>query len=342
MPTYTVGTSSRDYSTLQSAEDAVDAVLTADWVFNLYNDSEFTATGNILTYLGHSGSFFTIFQAATGQSFKDGSGFATNPMQYDASKGVAIRATSGSYYTLVDMSAQGRIKFIGLQFKSSSNNVSIFTGSFTGSEDYQILQDILAENGNGVFGSINGANSRAVNVSTYFRSEPNASGAHYGITLALNAKAYNCQMVIDSAITPSNGNGLAYRTSYSSTSVIQNCAAINFFAPASATGWDTTASKNNAATNSSGLPGTANQHSITYTSTSPFTDATGTTYDLRPVAATVLDGNGSKEATEAPNDIIGTVRASACTIGTRELVSVASSFPPVPAAWSPLFSLITM
>jgi hypothetical protein len=71
------------------------------------------------------------------------------------------------------------------------------------------------------------------------------------------------------------------------------------------------------------MPGANAQHSVSYTSATPFTDGAAATLDCRAIAATALAGNGAKDATNAPNDISGTVRATACTIGVWELAAAA-------------------
>lgn len=129
---FTIGL--RDYSTVQAWEDALPAnLVTGDTIQigSMYNDSEFTATANILTIAGKTtNSTHTItLTAAPGQSFED---TQTNPCVYDSTKGVGIRLSSGSYKTLV-LTALANVFFSRIQFKTNvaSGNIVLDTAFTT-------------------------------------------------------------------------------------------------------------------------------------------------------------------------------------------------------------------
>src|SRR5262249_25313543 len=96
--TKTIGTSGRDYSTVQAWEDALPANLVTDGnsqVGQCFNDSEFTVAGDILTISGETtdASHTITITTGSGQSFRDNAGVQTNALLYNVSNGVGLRAT---------------------------------------------------------------------------------------------------------------------------------------------------------------------------------------------------------------------------------------------------------
>ena len=86
-----IGTASRDYSTLQAWEDAAPAnLVTADqvWKGECYNDSTFTA-GVTISGITTDATRYIWLTAAAGQSFAD---HPENALDYNAANGVAISA----------------------------------------------------------------------------------------------------------------------------------------------------------------------------------------------------------------------------------------------------------
>lgn len=89
VPAQSIGTSSRDYSTLQAWEDDIPFTPYGGYIGECYNDSEFTAGVEIAGHATSSGNFITL-TAAAGESFMDDPSAASNPLYYDQSKGVGI------------------------------------------------------------------------------------------------------------------------------------------------------------------------------------------------------------------------------------------------------------
>ena len=97
-----IGTTGRDYSTLQAWEDACPAnLVTADqiWKGECYNDSEFTAKV-VISGQTTDATRYVWLTAAAGQSFQDHASARTNPLVYDQSKGVGVRGGPDSLVTL--------------------------------------------------------------------------------------------------------------------------------------------------------------------------------------------------------------------------------------------------
>src|SRR5690606_36615708 len=92
--TVTVGTSGRDYSTLQAAWNALPATLDDDYVFELYADSEFTDGLSTVSPARTMGAYTLTIRPAPGQGFRDHANRLTNALRYNASNGVGISTDS--------------------------------------------------------------------------------------------------------------------------------------------------------------------------------------------------------------------------------------------------------
>ncbi len=307
--TSSIGTSSRDYSTIQAWDDDCPSDLVSDdkiWRGEGYNDSEFAAfTAGSVT---QDATRYKELTTATGQSFSDNAGVRTNALRYNVSNGCGIRGTA-NYSGLLASSGLG--KFSGWQVKNDG------TGAVAGppiagpSECRNLLLD-----GNT---SILGANTTylAINVLAVSRSAGGLAflcNSNYG---GGTATFIGCAAVRPSDVSSASSTGFH---SNAGSAVLISCATFGFATPASASGWNTTDSKNNATDAASGLPGSSNQHSVTYSASTPFTQAaSSSSLDWRPISSTSLDGNGFLDATNAPNDISNSARPSSPTIGVWEL-----------------------
>lgn len=314
--THSIGTASRDYSTLQAWEDACPAnLVTADqiWRGECYNDSEFTvASATMLTIAGETtdSTRYVELTVATGQSFQDNA--RTNALTYNQTNGVGCRSTA-DYSTLVTTTVS-YVRISRIQFKVSSGS---HAGGVTALATGCIAKDIFiytsstsASGGLRIQGT---ADNCVVFVAV--------AGGSATILLASAAKAIGGGIA---RTTDQAASGTGYTTSYGSN-VIQSCFSFGFTTCASASGWDTTNSKNNGTDAPSGFPGsTGNQYSIPYTATTPLTQAGVTGLDLRSIAATTLAGNGFLDATNAPNDISGYARPAGPTIGHWQIATTSA------------------
>ena len=136
MPTKTVGTNSRNYSTLQAAADSLPASLVTDgnsYILDLYNDSEFSASGNLLTLSGHTtdATHTITIKAATGQAWYEHADALTNRFAYDQSKGVGIKMT-GTLNTAI-INSIPNVTYDGLQVKCTNTNAQAFNANSTSS-----------------------------------------------------------------------------------------------------------------------------------------------------------------------------------------------------------------
>lgn len=315
--TKTIGTSSRDYSTLQAWADALPAnLVTADqeWIGECYNDSEFlkTTSGTFLSITGHTtdATRDIILRCATGQSFRDNASVNTNPLKYDQSKGVGIQITA-DYSTLISI-LNDYVTLDGLQIKNTKGGTDcvLMSGVYAG----RTVKNCIVDNsGNG--GSKHGVYMYSSTSST-FNTVCIQRGTSNAFYLGDGGKARYC-----TAIKPSDGfaAGSGFAGAYNN-SLALSCASFGF-----GTGFDsnyTDASCGYNGTDKASAPGSNNKTSITYNSTSPFVSGTGTTLDATPIGGTNLAANGFYDASYA-TDIKKYTRANPPTIGCWEIVSAA-------------------
>lgn len=306
--THSIGTASRDYSTLQAWEDACPAnLVSADqvWRGECYNDAEFTA-GVTIGGTTTDATRYIELTAATGQSFQDHATVRSNALTYDQSKGVGIKITAG-YSTCIDAGGL-HVRISRLQLLTTAGGTAPIVSGF------DVLKDCYLECRTGGRACIERliAGSFAINVVF------NARGGAWACQLVANtATLIGCTAVVPTDVVASQN---AFdETGAGSSRVMQSCAIFGFVAPVgSSASWGGSSGFN--ATNvSSGLPGSSNQHSVTYSQVTPFTDADKDSLDLRAIASTALAGAGLYDGTNAPSDVSGYTRLNPPTIGAWEL-----------------------
>lgn len=281
------------------------------WQGQAYNDSEFSVAGTVLTVAGSTANstHYKELTTATGQSFMDQAGVRTNLLAYNVSNGVGLKKTSS--YGGVVSSDEDYFRMSRVQINNSSANGRVLTT--TAFPTGNIFKDIICTWPGVVEGIGAGSAAILINIVGY-----NRGTAGNGFILRASSQAIGCSIIRNSS---NSAAGTAFVSSYSNN-IIQSCASFGFTTCASASGWDTTNSKNNGTDAPSGFPGsTGNQYSIPYTATTPLTQAGVSGLDLRSIAATTLAGNGFLDATNAPNDISGYARPAGPTIGHWQIAT---------------------
>lgn len=319
--TKSIGTTGRDYSTIQAWEDACPADLTvADqiWRGECYNDSEFVTAGTVLVMGGITtdSTRYPELTAATGQSFIDHASVSSNARKYDASKGVGLRS-SGIYTYAVDNGlGVSYARFSRLQFQRGSNaGWSVYQENSTDNDWNQCIFE-------GGETRVSGGGTRIRN--SLIISDKGATG----LRLKYGADAYNCTVVWPSDVSNTGTTGIV---SNDSGNIVQNTAVFGFATASSGT-FDTTNSKNNATDLGSIVGASGNQVSKTYAN--QFQNTTTASRDFRPKAGADTIDNGTTDSTNAATDLIGTSRpsGSAYDIGAEEYVTVGgggSSIVPI-------------
>lgn len=332
--TKTIGTSARDYSTIQAWEDALPANLVTDGnsqVGQLFNDSEFvnsTASTAICTISGETtDSTHTItLTTGAGQSFRDAAGVQSNALAYNQANGVGIKLTGHSSNGILVQA--NFVTISNLQISNSGTNYTDFLLRLFGSNGAAgncVFQQ--KQNGYGLSPIVLGPTlSNPSNL--LFNSVVICVGGGAGITIGNDGLMFvaNCTIV-----KPSNdagfGTGVALKTNigghYGGLNKSVNNAIFGF---ASFTDDVTNfGSSGNGCTDlaSTTVPGSSNQVSKTYSS--QFQNTTVASADFRAKPGADVLNNGATDTTDIPGatDIVGTSRpqGAAWDIGAWELVS---------------------
>lgn len=294
--TKSIGTSSRDYSTLQSWEDACPAnLVSADqiWKGECYNDSEFSA-GVTISGQTTDSTRYVWLTAAAGQSFQDNANVRTNALAYSVANGVGITSSTAQNY-VVDASSQ-YTRIDRLQVKTTTwgsyKGNSCLSAAATGVvvRDCVLQQTLTNTSYPGRPMNFGGLSSVAANV-VAIQHATNSSAVSVVSTVTLR----NITAV---AVSANSAAGVSL--SYFGGS-IQNQAVFNFASAYSGTNggtisyWGTDLSS----------VGSGSNHQTSLTFANCFEN---TSTDFRLKVGSPLIGTGNTDATNAPNDISGTAR----------------------------------
>lgn len=322
MPTTTVktiGTATRDYSTMQAWEDACPAnLVTSDeiWKGECYNDSEFTAS-IVFSGITVDATRYPWLTTASGESAFDDS---TNPLTYDQTKGVGVSTSGFSTnkqldcnvsYTLVEKLQFKFVKSGGYQTQAMTMTV------FSTIKDCLVDADVDSYAGTNYVLNLNsyyGANeAKAINVLIIMRRDNASSNVCQYFRIA-GGIALNCAAVSPTGLTNApTGNQFG---ASASTATAYNCLSLNSggndFVGTFAN------SDYNATDEASGAPGANSTHSLTYAD-----EVVSTTADWKLKSGATSIAAGNTDATDAPNDIFGTVRGTttAGDVGPHEFVA---------------------
>lgn len=314
----TIGTSSRNYSTIQAWENACPVNITAAgtneiWRGECYNDSEFLVAGTVLTVGGITtdATHYLHLLPAAGHSFIDYAGAAGLPLRYDQSKGVGIRCT-GTYSKIID----------SLQEYFVIENMQIRSDSASGNTNIYVCRGDNSTYRNCIFewhqpiGPFPSSHPPTFINCVIVRLSVNQTGQIFSGPI----KFYNCTIVRPSDLGLSSSTGVFLNlTSFYPT--VKNCAIFGpfgtpFFAGtlASYTDSDYNASSESAAS----MPGSNNQGSLTFAD--QFEVVTNTNRDWRPKSTGALVENATRDQTNTNDlDILNAARSiTVPTIGARE------------------------
>lgn len=274
------------------------------WTMEMYNDAQFTEENTSILGMTVGSVGYIILKTAAGQSAFD---TAANPLVYDQSKGVGWLGVTG--YNNHITNGVDYTQMEGIQFKrtTSGSGVAAFNqGAFANQRIRRCLVDNVRAHSSFIMASGKVINSIVIN--------RHATTA-LGMALSYGGGAINCGCVVPSSIT---ANGTAYtKGGGAGSETLDNCYSFGFTNAVSAA-FD--GGNYNCTDVASGLPGANSQHALTYAD-----QFVSTTADWKLKAGATLIAAGNTDATNAPNDIYGTVRGSgtAGDCGAHEFVAAA-------------------
>lgn len=291
--TKTIGTASRDYSTLQAWEDAAPAnLVTADqvWRGECYADAEFSAA---LTVSGSTvdATRYKELTVAAGQSFADHANKMTNALRYNASNGAGLRSTTAWGTALTASESYFRIS--RLQIYQDSSNGHALTINNQGA----VVDGVISETRGGRALQLysNGTAKNSLFVSRR-ASASEVADIWDGCSVA------NCTFAVPSDIAAATR---VIRRSYWSGNTFTNC---GFFGGTDAVSSATGATFSNCYTNdSTSIPSGCTTVAYDTSTGSGFENISNGTHDYRIKSTSALKDAGT--STGAPSvDIVGTSR----------------------------------
>lgn len=322
--TKSIGTSSRDYSTLQSWEDASPAnLVTADqvWKGECYNDSEFTGAATLLTISGQTvdATRYVWLTTATGQSFRDNANVQTNALRYNQSNGVGILSNNTTRTAVISISTQYTV-IEKLQVKTTASG---YAGSWpvtVGAANVTLKNCIFEDTDTAYNGYVVSAGQQSgflmVNCLVKGHAQSN-NGAANGVIAFKFGEIVNCTIALTGTI--SSGNGLTGGSYDSGMGTVTNGAVFGFTGFRSGTLGTFVTCATDLASAPSGV-------ATSKTYSSQFENVTNGTHDYRAKSGGYLLDSGTTDSRASP-DIAGTTRpsGSAYDIGCWELVSASPS-----------------
>lgn len=322
MPTTVVKTvkSGGDYSTWQSAEDALPADIRAgsgtDEIWEFQGAGSFSSASNLLTVSGTltDSTHWVHFTTEAGASFRDNASVQSNALRFNSSNGCAITLTGG--YATAIICNQAYTRFSNLQVAATSASPASPLScqpdtAGLNSWDFCILESSSTSGTGTNYGNVIHRNCLHVN-----RFSGAARIARFSGT---NVTAINCTFAVPSDKTKAT---VGVDSTYPSAQIFKNCAIFGATDASSTTNRTHTTCYVDDASPPSGCT------QVTY-DTALFVNITDSTRDYRLLTGSSLLDVGTTDATNAPNDIAGTARpsGSAYDVGCWELVQGGAAAP---------------
>lgn len=323
--TITVGTTGREYASIQAAWNALPATLADNYIFECYNDGElgaFTTVSSAKTV----GAFTVTIKPAAGHGYRDHANKLTNPLRYNQANGVSFSASvpgSATFYINV-----ANVTVQDVMIRNTGGGGAIWTTLPSTKVHRCILEAAL--------NTIDGDTST---IAARIRGE---AINNLVITKAPNGRGingYDSSAVILGNTVVHLGATLSERAGieieYAQRQVAGN-AVFGFAIPFSTLNGATySASSDYNATDQSAIgtaQGTHNLVSLNYAN--QFQSITSGSEDFRPKAGSALIGAWIYNATVDP-DIVGQTRhATAPTIGAFEYIANANNLTGSPSTQS--------
>jgi hypothetical protein len=306
----TIGTSSRNYSTLQAWEDAVPATPTGGYEGHCYNDSQFTAALQIAGHTTSAANYIKL-TAATGQSFQDHASVRTNALIYDQSKGVGISTTGIPSALDID---DPHVTVDRLQVRKTSTlyGAAVIDNASATAKNNTYKDLIIGKEFSGTNAVIAIRGGKLINSLVYDTGSTASTAAVSGAGGAsLEMNMINCTVA-----RANTAGGTGVSVPYADN-LVNNSAVFGWTTAFGGAG-NYNGSTGYNCTDAASAPGSNNQVSKTFSN-----QFVSTTADFRLKTGADCINTGNTDATNAPNDISGTVRGSTTTgdIGAWEFVA---------------------
>lgn len=310
----TIG-SGGDYPTLALWEAGAPPTLTEVWRGLCLNE-EFTGSSTLVTIAGSTStsSFYKELTTASGAGFADNANASTNALRYNASNGAAITSTASNYTIYVN---ENYARITGLQIKNTNSIYAVqsLRVSATGCKVQSCIVEYDGPTGSSYplncFGSISVSSCLIVQ---------RASGAAKIAGLSNGTSVYNTTFATPGDLTAStDGVSAGY-----AGPVIKNCAIYGVTNVHDTGG--TTPTYTTCYTNVASPPSGCTTASYSTSAGAYFENISDGTHDYRIQSSSSFVDNGTYDATNAPNDIIGTAFGSGTTdVGCWEFAATGSS-----------------
>lgn len=312
MATKTIGSAvGRDYANVVDWFAGIPATVLENEVGALYNDSENVLTAVVIFSGKTPGAFSISLSPAAGQGFADSKNNPGFKLSYVASQGVAFSSATGYMSPLFTLN-QAKMSITGIQIKTTAANSGCIE-HINANSSTSYLKNIIADSNGAAGGSrypIRLSGGKAINCLAIVRNgSTNAIPTEYG------AVVLNCTAVV---VAGSSTDGITEGGGTNNT--VNNSAAFGFTNSFSS-GWDASSNYNIAADTTA--PGANSLQSKTFAN-----QFVSTTDDFRLKAGSDCIGAGNTDATDAPEDIVGTTRGTTTSgdIGAWEYVAAAATF----------------
>lgn len=307
MSTDSIGSAGgRDWATLADWFAGIPGTLSENEIGEVYNDSLFTTTATT-SFSGKTvGSFTITLRPATGEGFADSKNDVGFRLDYLQSQGAAFNCTASYVEPMITLN-QAAMTIQGLQFRTTSG----LSRTITVSNATSVLKDCIIDHAGSNRGALTISAGKAINCLVVCR----AASSH-GIRISGGATVLN----LTAFQTQGSPTQSGFHVDSGTTNIAINCASFGFSTGFAASGWDAS-SDYNASQDTTG-PGSNAVDSLTASD-----QFESTTNDWRLKTGAGLIDVGNTDATNAPNDIVGTVRGTGLDgdIGCWEFAAVAAA-----------------
>jgi hypothetical protein len=320
--TSTIGTATRDYSTIAAWEDATDVnIVTADelHVGECYNDAEFAEAVTIAGATTDATRYRHLTVAA-GESFADHADKLTNALKYDQTKGVGISSSTFGAQVVYLQENYARVSRVQIEAISTADR-GVRMDNTNNLASGVLVDGTYRQQGF----YLSSTTAKCVNCLAIVRNTAGAvTGFHFQYFNVSTWGTFNCTAVRPSDLTGTVGGGFRHSNS-GRAAVAKNCAAFGFVGGNEGFSNAAWASSDYNATDSATATGGGNDL-VELTYANQFENVEDSTSDFRVKSGSDLDGAGVTDSSNTNDlDIVEQTREANPTIGAWEFIAGSGS-----------------